>query len=249
MTIFRKPGAVSGAVAVLAALLMALPALAEHELKAKPDPAPLHENDPTGPDGFYFLLDFSTGNTENSGTNADFEVDLDWPRAFGLGLGYRAGPIRLEGEIYHRVFSVEDLDVGPAAPFPDSEFSGSVIAQGLMASIYYDFPTLGPARPYLGAGYGIAGVEASYYDVCPLFSGVCLPFEPSLLIVDGRDQVAAWQAMAGFSFPAWSPGREWFVGYRYFGTADLNFVTLNGTAFTQDGLKSHSVDVGFRFYF
>lgn len=243
MSISRKPGAVSGALAALVVLSMALPALAEHELKAKPDPAPLHEIAPTGPGGFYFLLDFSAGNTENSGTNADFEVDLGYTAAFGMGVGYRAGPIRLEGEIYNHFFHVQVSEAGPAAPFPDPNFDGWVTAQGLMASVFYDFPTAGRARPYLGAGYGIAEVEASYYNSCFVF---CLfPIE----VVDDRDQVAAWQAMAGISLPAWSPGTEWFIGYRYFGTADLNFVTFNGTAFTQDGLKSHSVNAGFRFYF
>lgn len=247
MTVLYGRGAVSGALVALSLVLAPLPAMAEHEPKPPPGPAPapIPPAAPGQPTGLYFLVDLSLGDTKNSQTDAGFEVNLTWTSALGLGIGYRTGPIRLEGEFFDHFFRVEDLEVGPAAPFEDGIYAGAVTAQGLIASVFYDFQTAGRAKPYLGAGYGFADVEANYNEaVCFLYC-----FSTQNDVVDDHDLVAAWQAMAGVSFPAWSAKTEWFVGYRYFATADVKLLTTDGTVFTQDGLNSHSVNGGFRFYF
>ena len=251
VTILHGANAVSGALALLAVLSAALPVMAGHEPKPQPEqaqaPAPLPKNtiDATRPGSLYFLLDFSLGDTKDSRTDADFEVSLTWTSAMVLGVGYRAGPVRLEGAWFHHFFRVEDLEVGLSAPFVDDNYAGGVTADGFMASVYLDFPTAGRAKPYLGAGYGIATVEANYNQaVCIIY---CFSTEND--IVDDWDNVAAWQAMVGVSFPTGSPTIEWYIGYRYFGTADATLKTVDGDAFIQDGLNSHSVNAGFRFFF
>ena len=251
MVIFRKFNTFAAVLAVLAVLLAALPAFAEHEPKPQPDPAPERAPNSQGyitatrPGTLYFLLDFSLGYTKDAQTDADFDVSLTWTTAMGLGVGYRAGPVRLEGAWTHHFFRVEDLEVGLSAPFADGNYAGGVTADALMASVYFDIPTGGRAKPYLGAGYGIATVEANYNEAVCFF--YCFSTEND--VVDDWDNVAAWQAMAGVSFPTSSSTIEWFIGYRYFETDDATLKTTNGTAFTQDGLKSHSVNGGFRFYY
>lgn len=244
MTILRGANAFSGALVALSILSAGLPAMAEHELKQQPAPAPLHNTAPAVPGTLYFLLDFSLGDTKDAQTDADFDVSLTWTTAMGLGIGYRAGPIRLEGAWIHHFFRVEDLEVGLSAPFADADYAGGVTADAFMASVYFDIPAAGRAKPYLGAGYGIATVEANYNEAVCFF--YCFSTEND--IVDDWDNVAAWQVMAGVSFPA-GARTEWYIGYRYFGTDDANLKTVDGDAFIQDGLNSHSVNGGFRFYF
>jgi opacity protein-like surface antigen len=245
VTILHRLTAVSGALVALSILSAALPAKAEHEPKPHPGPAPVNTIDATVPGTLYFLLDFSLGDTKDAQTDADFDVSLTWTTAMGLGVGYRAGPVRLEGAWIHHFFRVEDLEVGLSAPFADGDYAGGVIADAFMASLYFDLPTGGRAKPYLGAGYGIATLEAKYNEaVCFLY---CFSTENE--IVDDWDNVAAWQAMVGVSFPTRTSTIEWYIGYRYFGTDDATMVTVDGDVFTQEGLNSHSVNGGFRFFF
>ncbi len=246
MTNSHGYGAVSGVLVALSLVLAPLAAKAEHEPKPRDaTPAPIPAAAPATPAGFYFLIDLSTGDTKDSRTNAGFDVNLTWTSALNLGLGYRTGPIRLEGVLFDHFFRVAALEVGLEAPFEEDQYAGGVTAQGLMANVFYDIQAAGRAKPYLGAGYGYAKVEAIYSEAYCYY--YC--YSTTNDVVNDWDQVAVWQAMAGVSFPAWSPKTEWFVGYRYFGTADANLRTTNGIAFTQDGLQSHSVNGGFRFFF
>ncbi len=251
MTRLHRFNAVAGALVALSILSAASPAIAEHELKTHPDPTPERAPNSRGyitatkPGTLYFLLDFSLGDTKDAQTNADFDVSLTWTTAMGLGFGYRAGPVRLEGAWIHHFFRVEDLEVGGGAPFVDADYAGGVTADAFMASVYFDLPTAGRAKPYLGAGYGIATVEANYNEaVCFIYC-----FSTENPIVDDWDNVAAWQAMVGVSFPTRTSTIEWFIGYRYFGTDDATLKTVDGDVFIQDGLNSHSVNGGFRFFF
>ena len=237
---------VAGALAVSSVLLAAPPVLAEHEPATQPAPGPTPlpgAGDPWG-GGFYYLLDFSMGDSANPSTDADFSVDLDWSAGLGFGVGYRIGPLRLEGDLNTQFFRVGSLDLGPASPFPTADYAGGMRTLNAMANLYVDLPAAGKARPYIGAGLGIARVSAEYNEsICFIFC-----FSTKNEVVDDWDRVAAWQAMAGISFENFGSNTEWFVGYRYYETEDLDYRTISGTTFRQDGLKDHSLMFGMRFF-
>lgn len=219
--------------------ISSLPAAAQEPTGPTPLPG---ASEPWG-NGFYYLLDFTLGDAENPETDADFSVDLDWSAGVGLGLGYRVGPLRLEGEFTSEFFRVGSLDLGPASPFLAGDYSGGMHALSAMANVFIDLPAAGRMRPYLGAGYGLARVNAEYNtSVCILFC-----FSTTNEVVEDWDWANAWQAMAGLSFSKGAGDVEWFVGYRYYETEDLNLRTISGVFFTQDGLKDHSIMFGFRF--
>lgn len=229
--------AAAGLGAALGLAISSLPVAAQEQ------PAPVSAAAESWGNGFYYMLDFSLGDSENPGTDADFGVDLDWSTSFGFGLGYRVGPLRLEAELSSHFYRVGSLDLGVASPFPAADYAGGVHALNAMANVFVDLPAAGRMRPYLGAGFGMARVAAEYNEsVCIIYC-----FSTSNEVVDDWDRVNAWQVMGGLSFEAWAPNREWFIGYRYYETQDLNLRTLSGLDFKQEGLQDHAIMAGFRF--
>lgn len=223
-----------------AALGLAIPSL---PVAAQEQPAPVTTAAESRGNGFYYMLDFSLGDSENPGTDADFGVNLDWSTSLGFGLGYRVGPLRLEAELSSHFYRVGSLDIGAASPFPAADYAGGMQALNAMANVLVDLPAAGRMRPYLGAGFGMARVSAEYNEsVCIIYC-----FSTSNEVVDDWDRVNAWQVMGGLSFAGWAPNREWFIGYRYYETQDLNLRTLSGVDFTQEGLQDHAIMAGFRF--
>jgi opacity protein-like surface antigen len=230
------------------ALLAPLPAAADHETvppqeppprntTTVSDPAPVRQAEP------YYFIGFDMGGATNSGTDAGFEADLGLQVGLDLGFGYRFGIISLEGELYARSIRVNSLDLGAAPPFPVDDYGGGVWTSGLMGNLIVDLPVPGQIRPYLGVGYGISRVSARYGDsLCFI---VCAG--SGNYVVDDYDIVMASQAMAGLRVSEPSKNVEMFLGYRYFATDDLEFSTIGGTGFRQDGIRSHIFSVGIRF--
>ncbi|MEE9194739.1 MAG: outer membrane beta-barrel protein [Alphaproteobacteria bacterium] len=251
MMIVRKLAAIACVLAVSLILLAPLPASAVHDPAPAPEPvpgsapasAPVSVERPAWSNGAYFTMEVNFGDAVNPSTDADFEVDLDWSAGLGMSGGYRLGPVRLEGEIATTWYRVGSLDLGAGAPFAKADYSGGVSAERLMANVYLEYPSATNVRPYLGAGYGVARVFAAYNEsVCYIFC-----FSTKNEVVDDWTQVSAWQFMVGASFRNEQEASEWFIGYRYFGTEDLDFRAIGGPAFIQDGLQSHSLNIGIRF--
>jgi opacity protein-like surface antigen len=249
MTTFRQFSAVVAAVAVSLALLAPLPARADHESTTQPpqqrpqEPTRLPGAKEAWDDGFYYALDFTLGDSANPNTDAGFSVDLDWSSSAGFGVGYRLGPLRLEGQLLTQFYRVGSLDLTGGSPFPLADYSGGIRTLNGMANLYIDLPAAGKMRPYIGAGYGLARVSADYNEsVCYIFC-----FSTQNEIVDDWDKVNAWQGMLGVSFASASPNMEWYIGYRYYETEDLDFRTLSGVPFRQEGLQDHAFMFGFRF--
>ena len=236
--------------AAVLALLAPLPAVADHDKPPPPEPPPHDATPPPTPVSepvsiwrpqAYYAIGFDLGGATNSATDADFKADLGVEMGFDLGVGYRLGFISLEAEAYTRFIEVGSLDLGAGPPFPVDTYGGGMWTSGLMGNLIVDLPVPGKLRPYFGVGFGISRVSARYSDsLCFI---ICAAGGTD--VVDDYDIVAARQAMIGLSVSERS--MEMFVGYRYFATDDLDFSTIGGTGFRQDGIRSHTFSVGLRF--
>lgn len=252
MTVFRETSAAAAVLAALSILLAPPPAAADHDTQQQQPPQsppptsqvpPPAQFTPDGSSGFYYLLDFDFGDAANPKTDADFDVDLDWSVGLGFGAGYRiADVVRLEAEFHSNYYRAGSLDLGVSPPFAPADYSGGEWAQGLMANLLFDLPAAGSVRPYLGAGYGFSRVSVKYNEaVCFIFC-----FSTTNQVVNDWDFARAWQAMAGVTLSD-GTNTEMYFGYRYFETEDLDFHTVGGTAFVQDGLQDHTLTFGMRF--
>jgi len=112
---------------------------------------------------------------------------------------------------------------------------GEAHATSLMGNALYDLDTIGPMRPYIGAGVGLAKVEM---DGAAPFGGSTL---------HGSDTVGAFQALVGASYRL-NDQVDAFADYRYFTTRDADFTTASGVA-TSMNISTHSVLAGLRFNF
>ncbi len=251
MRTVRNFAALACVLAVPLILLAPLPASATHDPAPPPEPvpgtapapAPAASAKPPWSNGGYFSLDLNLGDAIDPSTDANFDVDLDWLLGIGLAGGYRLGPVRFEGEISATYFRAGSLDLRAGSPFAKADYAGGVSAERLMANIYFEVPSAGKVRPYVGAGYGVARVFAAYNEsYCFIFC-----FSSKNEVVDDWTQVSAWQFMLGASFRQPREASEWYIGYRYFGTEDLDFRARGGPAFIQDGLQAHSLNLGIRF--
>ncbi len=157
----------------------------------------------------------------------DFETEPFPGYTLNGALGLDFGLLRIEGEVYRSVYSIDDIN---SAGF-DTNAEGSFKTTAGMANIFIDLP-VPVVTPFVGAGIGRAKVEAD--DI--RFQNVD--------IVDDDETVTAWQARAGISFGI-LPLTDMTLGYRYFVTDDLNLENDVDV----DKLKSHSVELGLRVTF
>lgn len=234
---------ISNRLAVLAvclAMLSPLPAAADHETQSSPTQEPLRT---PGSDGAYFTMALDFGTAANIDTDADFGADTDWQFGMEFGVGYRLGIVRLEAELYSRDVNVGSLDLGAGSPFPLADYNGTVWTSGLMGNVYIELPAGGSMRPYLGVGYGLSRVSATYNEsICFI---IC--FATDNVVLEDYDIVRARQLLFGASFPSQTEVVEYFVGYRYFETDDLDLTTEGGFSYVQRGIRSHTISGGVRF--
>ena len=94
----------------------------------------------------------------------------------GLALGYDWGPVRLEGEYFHRVTAYgdqSDIDIFDEVTLDKQEQEielavGSVDdwrSHGVFVNAYYDFGASASWTPYLGAGFGMERASLDYVSV------------------------------------------------------------------------------------
>ncbi len=199
------------------------------------------------PGGTYWSFDISTGLANNPRAAGVYEVDLGMEFGARLGLGYAFDRLRLEAQLGYEGFSLSSLEPLPGSPMAATNFNeGGLTGPVMMGNLFYDFGAPGGARPFLGAGFGFASLRARYQRnlYCIL---ICLGGDGGEPVVSGSDTVAAWQGMAGLSIPLQSGRGEWFIGYRYFATADLGLNVVGVGPVTQEGVQSHSLMLGWRF--
>lgn len=162
-----------------------------------------------------------------SATSGDASFD-DGPVGL-VGLGYGFGPFRAEGELGYRENDLKSFSGGAGAA------SGEVRTWSMMANGFYDFNVGGSVTPYVGAGVGVARVD---------LDGIS---QGGTALADDRDDVFAFQAMAGLRVPL-SDRLSADLGYRFFTTQNPDFTSTGGTGFS-GRYRSHAVTVGLAWQF
>lgn len=129
------------------------------------------------------------------------------------------------------------------------EVDGSIKNYLFMANGYYDVkvPLLGPFRPYVGGGIGVARVNDDHDVVLRTNCPVCLSGLPPKIDVDEWRTALAYQARGGMLYEV-NPWFDLSLGYRYLhidgGHVDHAIGRINVGA-----QKTHSVELGFAIKF
>jgi OmpA-OmpF porin, OOP family len=158
--------------------------------------------------------------------------ELDTGAMATVAFGRTFGGFRAEGELSYIKNDISGLTAfGLTVPA-----SGDVSATALMANVYYDFNADSKWKPFVGGGAGYANLSINN-----LVSG-------GFALADDSAGVFAYQFKAGIGY-AFTDSLDGTLGYRFFGTADADFVDSTGLAFTSDGLQTHIIEAGVRYRF
>lgn len=173
--------------------------------------------------------------TDSTVPGLSLDVDYDSGFAINLALGYRTGPMRLEGEIGYQKSDVDTITAsyGGVSASASSGFSADTSVTSFMLNGYYDFQNSSAFTPYITAGLGFAKVKASL-DIPDYGLG-------SYNWSD-KDTVFAYQIGAGFEY-AVNQTVSLDARYRYFATSDPSFGTEDWE------FSSHNLMLGARFKF
>lgn len=187
-------------------------------------------------------LELSAGAPNDPTAAGAYDADMGFETGWRVAIGYGYENWRLEGQIGFEKFYLNNLNPQPGSAITASDTTGDLSGPLMMGSVYYDFGTPRGARPFLGAGIGFAKLKADYHGlVCFI---LCQDGEK---VVGGSDTALVWQAMAGVSAPMKSGLGEWYLGYRYLETGDVDLYVIGDGPATQEGMKSHSLILGWRF--
>ena len=153
-------------------------------------------------------------------------------QVWGGVLGYDFGNFRVDGELALRINKINSLNGAP--------IDGDTSAFSYMVNGYFDFPTNGPVKPYIGGGIGFATVSIDWH--VPGF----FPLS-QVSIADDSDSDVAYQFSAGIGYEI-NPRTTVSFGYRYFATEELQMMFDSGTPFTME-YQSHEFNLVVRYMF
>ncbi len=136
--------------------------------------------------------------------------------------------VRLEAEVLYATSDIGNLS-GTTA-------SGTLSNAGVMFNAIYDIRFNSSWVPYIGGGIGYSRV-----DFDGLSSG-------GVTLLNDSDDAFSWQFKAGVAYE-FSPSWVVNLGYRYYGTDNLDFTDPAGAQVTSEGSEIHSAELGFRFHF
>jgi OmpA-OmpF porin, OOP family len=172
--------------------------------------------------------------SSDSGTRVGFKTGYSILGAVGLSIGLIG--LRIEAEGGYRESDVDKVSVAGV----NLGGSGSAKVESGMVNAYFEVPySISALKPYIGAGVGAARVFGS--NVATAAGSV----------IDGHDTVLAYQAMAGLAY-SMNAHVTVNVGYRFFATDTTHLSgAVAGVAVPvkQNGLKTHSAELGLRFTF
>jgi OmpA-OmpF porin, OOP family len=151
------------------------------------------------------------------GPNLSVNFDDGWGAFVAVGKQFEL--FRLEGEAAYRRNDIDSIGIANLG-------SGKVEAMSGMLNAYLDFDML-QFRPFIGAGVGMARIEADLGEVGTFGR------------VDDRDDVFAWQGIIGLSFAMQPVGFD--IGYRYFTTEDPSFGNFKSE------YETHNIYLAIRF--
>lgn len=164
----------------------------------------------------------------------DGNLDGGWLASAGIGRSFASG-VRIEGEFAHRSSDIENSSgVAPGA-------EASVTS--VLANAIFDFNRGGHFQPYLGAGVGVAQVDASS------FNNAVIPGD--LVGFDDTDTNLAYQILAGVGVGLGGQ-LTLDLGYRYFAAPDLEFSGRGPLGVTRDfeaDYDHHAATAGLRWGF
>ena len=164
----------------------------------------------------------------------DADYDLDNSVLFSGAVGMHVMPnVRGEFEI---AYSKSDLGDGTVAGTAAAG-AGDISRLAFMLNGFYDFKNTSQVTPYLGAGLGLARLNASK--------------EALTSIDDESDTVFAYQLAAGVGYDI-NENVTLNLGYRWFDTAQADFKyasTIPSTGTATDDFSDHQLRVGLRYNF
>lgn len=149
------------------------------------------------------------------------ELSFDPGFGFIAAVGNNFDGLRAEVELAYRTNDFDEFSSGGVS----GSVNGDMSSLALMGNLLADLPLGESIRPFLGAGIGLANVDANSND-----------------LGDEDDTVFAYQAIAGLGFPL-THITTLDLQYRYFATADANF---DGTDVEY---QTHNFFAGLRFDF
>jgi len=168
-------------------------------------------------------------------------------------LGYDFGNFRVDGELIFRLNTIDSLGGVSLNPSGLSDEPASeTFVSSYMVNGYFDLPTEGPLKPYIGGGIGFATVSIDW--VTPAF------FFSSVPVADDNDSGLAYQFSAGIGYeidinPEINPTTIVVtLGYRYFAIEELQMMFASaspinpGSPFTIE-YQSHEFHIGARILF
>jgi len=167
--------------------------------------------------GGHIGLNILSDSEINGGTNT-----TDYDPLIGLGgvLGYDFGNFRVDGEIAFRINEINNV-VG--TPLVSGSYTS---AFSYMVNGYFDFPTNGPVKPYIGGGIGYATVFIDWS--APGF----FPLS-EVPVADESDSGLAYQFSGGIGYEI-NPRTTVSFGYRYFAVEELQMMFASGSPFTME---------------
>ena len=168
-------------------------------------------------------------------------------------LGYDFGNFRVDGELIFRLNTIDSLGGVSLNPGGFSEEKdSSTYVSSYMVNGYFDLPTEGPLKPYIGGGIGFATVSIDWVTPAFLFSS-----DP---VAKDNDSGLAYQFSAGVGYEI-DFDREInpitivvTLGYRYFAIEELQMMFASsspinpGSPFTIE-YQSHEFLIGARVLF
>lgn len=189
--------------------------------------------------GGYSLVDDVA---ETSSGMLQIRNDTDIVGGLALAVGYdwakKGPPIRTELEYHYRVrmdFDTRVVD-GTAAGFENQ-----LSTHAVLANVYYDLPSWGRFKAYLGAGAGWVR-NVSDVDRVPL-AGTAKEER-----TDAKDNFG-WSVMTGVTYRI-SQGWRFEVGYRYIDLGEVKSGPFrDGTILTAGSYVSHDLILGLAYRF
>ena len=181
----------------------------------------------------------------------------------GLALGYAWGPLRLEGEYFHRTTIYDDqadINIGDDVTLEKQEQEiesaigglNDLQAHNFFANLYYDFTIGSSLVPYVGVGAGLTSASLYYFthwkrnddpDRIKTFDDETLKAKIAGSTTIGaarlRDRMIGYQVLAGVNYPlggrvALDVGLRWVDGFQAFESEEMEW----------NQLRSHESTVG-----